>query len=59
MHITECWDANFGRTFYADSAGWNPTEGDPTQCLYGQPAEEPAEPDPNAEPDPSDGENLQ
>ena len=29
---SECWDTNFGRVYYADSAGWLPTEGTAAAC---------------------------
>ena len=31
---TECWDAQFGRTFYSDSVTWQPTEGDAGSCAF-------------------------
>ena len=31
---SECWDTTFGRVFYADSADWQPTEGDAAACAY-------------------------
>lgn len=31
---TECWDAQFGRTYYTDSVTWQPTEGDATSCAF-------------------------
>jgi hypothetical protein len=32
MGMTECWDASFGRTFYAENG--NVVEGDPATCAY-------------------------
>lgn len=31
---TECWDAQFGRTYYADSLTWQPTEGEIGACAF-------------------------
>jgi hypothetical protein len=31
---TECWSASYLRTYYADSAGWLPTEGSSTSCPF-------------------------
>lgn len=31
---TECWDPSFRRVYYADSAQWAPTEGDPADCAF-------------------------
>ncbi len=31
---SECWDANFGRTFYSDSLSLKPTEGVETNCTF-------------------------
>jgi hypothetical protein len=35
---TECWDAGFGRTYWTDSQGWAPTEGDAASCPVFTPA---------------------
>ncbi|HUS68432.1 MAG TPA: hypothetical protein VMZ28_28050 [Kofleriaceae bacterium] len=34
LTATECWDAQFGRTYYTDSVTWQPTEGDAGSCAY-------------------------
>ena len=31
---SECWNSNFGRTYYSDSVNYQPTEGDPTACVF-------------------------
>lgn len=33
----ECWGADFMRSYYSDSINYEPTEGDPTACVYQQP----------------------
>ena len=31
---SECWDGGFGRTWYEDSIGFAPTEGDASSCAF-------------------------
>lgn len=31
---SECWSSAFTRVYYTDSAGFNPTEGDASQCAF-------------------------
>jgi len=31
---SECWNSNFRRVFYADSASWMPSEGDVAACAF-------------------------
>jgi hypothetical protein len=31
---SDCWDVNFLETYYTDSAGFVPTQGDPATCAY-------------------------
>lgn len=31
---TECWDTSFGRTYWTDSLGWQPVEGDAASCVF-------------------------
>ncbi|HEV8548642.1 MAG TPA: hypothetical protein VGQ57_06430 [Polyangiaceae bacterium] len=33
----ECWGTDFSRVYYADSAGIEPTVGDPSECVYDTP----------------------
>jgi hypothetical protein len=33
----ECWGADFARSYYSDSIGFQPTEGDPSACVYDAP----------------------
>lgn len=32
--VTECWDANYMRTYYADNTGFTLPWGDPESCVY-------------------------
>ncbi len=32
IDVSECWDPAFGRVYYTDSVGWQPTEGDAGSC---------------------------
>jgi hypothetical protein len=34
VEASECWNEQFRRTFYSDSAEFSPTEGDPGSCAY-------------------------
>jgi hypothetical protein len=34
VSASECWDTSFLRVYYADSANWLPTEGDPAACAF-------------------------
>ncbi len=34
LQMTECWDKNFGRTYYADNLDWMPTEGEASSCIF-------------------------
>lgn len=34
IHMTECWNDSFQRTFYGDSVGMEPIEGDPSTCAF-------------------------
>lgn len=38
VEATECWDTQFRRVFYTDSAEWLPTEGDAGECAYAEAA---------------------
>jgi hypothetical protein len=31
---SECWSTTFGRTFYADSVNWQPSEGNVADCAF-------------------------
>ncbi|MBI4511836.1 MAG: hypothetical protein HY698_19535 [Deltaproteobacteria bacterium] len=31
---SECWGTSFGRSYWTDSLGWHPTEGDPASCAF-------------------------
>jgi hypothetical protein len=31
---SECWDTTFRRVYYTDSVNWQPTEGDPSACVF-------------------------
>jgi len=33
-HVTECWDSNYLRTYYADDTGFTQPWGDPTSCVF-------------------------
>lgn len=35
---TECWNSQFRRVYYADSAEWLPTEGDSADCAFSEAA---------------------
>ncbi len=37
VSATECWGADFMRSYYSDSISYEPTEGDATACVYQQP----------------------
>lgn len=37
VSAVECWGADFTRSYYADSIGFEPTEGDATACAYDAP----------------------
>lgn len=34
VEVSECWDENFGRTFYVDSQNWAPMEGVEDTCVF-------------------------
>ncbi len=31
---SECWDTSYGRVYWSDSVGFQPTEGDPAACAF-------------------------
>lgn len=33
----ECWGADFSRSYYSDTISFEPTEGEPSACVYGAP----------------------
>lgn len=37
VSAVECWGADFARSYYMDSIGFEPTEGDATACVYDAP----------------------
>ena len=34
VSASECWDETFRRVYYSDSAEWQPTEGDASECAF-------------------------
>ncbi len=37
VSAVECWGADFARSFYSDTIGFAPTEGEASACVYGAP----------------------
>ncbi len=56
VHVTECWDEGFARTFYTDNVKTSPTEGDASQCVF---SNAPADDEPSVNDAPALPENGQ
>jgi hypothetical protein len=35
VSLSQCWDTTFSQTYYTDSAGFAPTSGEPSTCIFG------------------------